>query len=306
VGSGRPSLWKANVLVGRNYESLYGNAFGTDNLPSKPGDWADAIQDKFLYNAQVMIRPKGESAGFFEQSVLWFILSGIPLGIFLGLRKRDPLAFGTSAAVLLLLIGCLALYPIWGYRAVRVLAILYPFVGMLWGSVVADLLKKFGRSVEVLSVGVLVVLGAWGTIHLIRAQADADRQARLDTAFLESIVGQDRRMVVSPFWISMDYINQHYPQNWAFVASNCESLRLLDERYGIGVLVVAESESDSPQADVPRLAADDASCGTPLKLSEQREYGGTDFWIYRRENATTPPKPKEGLNWAPNVSSTVP
>lgn len=284
VGSGRPSLWKANVLIGRNYEVLYGDAFATDKVPSAPADWANGIRDKFLYSLQVLVRPRGESAGFVEQSVLWFLLSGIPLGLILAFWKRDWFGFGVSAAVALLLLGCLGLYPVWGYRAVRVLLLLFPFVAMLWGSVFAWMLRNSRPVVELMPVILLVAVGGWGAIHLVRAQVQTDRDTRANAKFVESIVRRDRGTLVSPFWLSFGYLNEHYPQYWSFVPSNCETMRLLDERYPVGTMILPQPESANDGEDAPHLPPKNAGCGTALKFTEERELGGERFWVFRRSH----------------------
>lgn len=281
IGSGRPSLWKANVLIGRNYEVLYGDAFGTDKVPSTPADWVNGIRDKFLYDVQVLVRPKGESAGFVEQSVLWFILSGIPLGLVQGFWKRDAFAFGVAAAVALLLMGCLALYPVWGYRAVRILLLLFPFVAVVWGAVFGQLLKDSGPVVEAIPVVVLLALGGWGAVRLVRSQVQTEADTKANTKFIESVVRGDGGMVVSPFWLSLDYLNEHYPQYWSFVPSNCETMRLLDERYRIWTMILPEPDTGNDD-DTPRRPPRNANCGIPLKFAEEREFNGIRFWVFRR------------------------
>jgi len=277
LGAERPSLWKANILIGRNFEVVYGDAFATDRLPCQMMDWVVAIRHKFTANLHALVRPSGESAGFFEQSVLWFTLSGIPLGLVLWFRKRDYFALGVGVAVSVLLLALLCLYAVWGYRGVRVLLILQPFVGVLWGVVLERLTRPAGLLVHSVSVILLFVLGTWGATHVIRSEAEVEEQAKTNTEFLESIV-QDRELLASPFWLSLDYVNEHYPQKWAFVPSNCETLRLLDERYRIGTLLLLEPESGSSSS-----APLNEICGAGLKFAGEREFDGSRFRIYRRE-----------------------
>ena len=278
LGAGRPSLWKANILVDGNYEEVYGDAFATDHLPSQFRDWSNAIGNKASWNLHTLIRPEGESAGFFEQSVLWFIVSGIPLGLVGWFRKKDFFALGVSAAVLLLLTSILCLYSVWGYRGVRVLLILQPFVAILWGTVLARLASTAGTLLKTLPILLLFVFGAWGAFHILRSQAEVNQESKENTKFLESILQGDRQLLASPFWLSLDYANQHYPQKWSFVPSNCETMRLLDERYGIGTMLVPVPGSEEEPSSPPR----DLACGTELKFAGQKEFHGSRFWLYRR------------------------
>ena len=282
IGSGRPSLWKANILIGGNYEQVYGDAFATDHLPSQPQDWSNAIAKNSRWNLHTLFRPEGESAGFFEQSILWFVVSGIPLGLFRWSRKKDFFALGVSASVLLLLTAVVCLYSVWGYRGVRVLLILQPFVAISWGNVLARLARTAGTLAEALPVVLLFVFGTWGAIHILRSQAEVNQGTKENTRFLESILQGDQQLLASPFWLSLDYANQHYPQKWSFVPSNCETMRLLDERYRIGTMVVPIPDSEEEPSSPPQ----DLTCGTGLKFVGKREFQGSRFWLYRRAGGT--------------------
>ncbi len=274
VAAGRPSLWKANLLVGGNSEQVYGDAFATDNVSSRPANWVSAIRVTFAKNARSLLRPEGEST-VFEQSVVWFILSGIPLGLGLWLRRNDFFALGVGVAVAVLMAAVLGLYTVWGYRGMRVLLLLLPFVAILWGAVLERVLRA-GWARAACSI-VLFALGTWGAVHLLRSQTEIDTEAKANTAFVESVVGGNRGLLASPFWLSLDYINEHYPQKWSFVPSNCETARLLDERYRIGTVIVPVTHLDG-QRERPAPEY----CGTGLRLWGKRNYNGTEFAIYRR------------------------
>lgn len=283
LGAGRPSLWKANILIAGNYEEVYGDAFATDHLPSQPTDWANAIGKKCRWNLHTLVRPEGESSGFFEQSVLWFIVSGIPLGLVWWFQKKDSFALGVSAAVMLLLTAVICLYSVWGYRGMRMLLILQPFVAILWGTVLARLARTAGTLVTTLPVLLLFVFGTWGTIHILRSQVEVNQETKENSKFLESILQGDRQLLASPFWLSLDYANQHYPQKWSFVPSNCETMRLLEERYRIGTMLVPIPDSEEEPFSPPQ----DLTCGTGLKFAGQREFHGSRFWLYRRRAGGT-------------------
>jgi 4-amino-4-deoxy-L-arabinose transferase-like glycosyltransferase len=272
AGAGRPSMWKANILAQGGFEALYSNAFALKQVPDSGRDWVAAVGYKFHSNLYSLMR--GFAYGRLESAAMLFLLSGIPLGVWLWLRKRDAFALGVALAVGLLLIADLGVYTVWSFRGIRSLLLMEPFVAVLWGMTIGLWTRDRGPAVRNLLVSSCFVVGLGVTASICRTQRDAVAQAKEDTSFLESVIGDSKQLVVSPWVLSLDYVNEHYPQRWAFVPANCPTLQLLDLKEGIGTLIVPAQ---------PGLEAERGSCGTGLKFDGEKVWRGTRYWVFRRE-----------------------
>jgi hypothetical protein len=272
AGAGRPSMWKANILAQGRFEAIYTDAFAVKQLPDAGTDWMAAFGLKFFSNLYLFFR------GFFhfslESAFMLFLLSGIPLGLWLWRRKRDRFALGVALSVSLLFMADLCVYTVWYYRGIRTLLLIEPFVAVLWGITIGTVVQERGKVTRNMAVTMCFVAGVGVALFLLLAQRPAVTQAKEDTSFMESAVGNSKQLVVSPWWLSLDYVNEHYPQRWALVPANCPTMNLLDLKDTIGTLIVPAQPGIDPQM---------ASCGTPLRFSEEKTLRGTRYAIFRRE-----------------------
>jgi hypothetical protein len=282
AGAGRPSLWKANIIAQGRFAAIYSHAFALEPLPGSASAWTLALVHKFVSNLHSLVSLQGFAEGWLERTAMFFVLTGVPLGLWMWWRKRDGFALGVAAAaaVTLLLVADLCLYSVWLYRGIRSLLLMQPFVAVLWGIVIGRWTRNWGNGPRRLLVTVFSLLGVGAAIYVLQTEAPVDTRARQNSPFLESVVGDDQRMLVSPFRLSLDYVNQHYPQLWAFIPENCPTMQLLDARYGIDTLIMP-AQPGMPQ---PKL------CGTALEFAGQRVWEGTGYWLYRRQ-AAKPPSP---------------
>jgi hypothetical protein len=272
AGAGRPSMWKANVLARGSNEALYSDAFAVDGLPHSAQDWMRSIGAKFKTNVGALLLGREVANGWREGTAMLFLLSGIPLGLWLWARKRDAFALGVVTALSLLLAADLCLYIVWYYRGVRSLLLLQPLIAMLWGVVVDDWTRQRGWILRGLPVLLFFFVGVVAAGSVVLEEGQVDSQAKEDTAFLESVVAGDRRMLVSPYKLSLDYVNEHYPQRWAFPPANCSTMKLLDVRWRIGVLIMPAQ---------PGGVVERGLCGTGLELEGERVWRGTRYWVFR-------------------------
>ena len=287
AGAGRPSLWKANVLAHGRFDALYSDAFALQQVASSGPDWTAAVGLKFISNLYSLIAWRA-FAGPLEGASVLFLLSGIPLGVWMWRQKRDAFALGVALAVSLLLIADLCVYAVWNHRGIHALLLMEPFVAMLWGVKITLWTRDRGPVVHSLVVPMCFVVGVGMTVSIWRIQKDASLRAKEDTSFLESVIGDSQQMVVSPFWLSLDYVNEHYPQRWAFIPANCPTMQLLDAKEGIGTLIVPAQ---------PGPEAEHRSCGTGLKFDGERVWRGTRYWVFRKErNEAKPSCSSTGLD----------
>jgi len=272
IAAGRPTLWKANILAGGDPRVLYADAYAMEQLPTAPLDWVRALGRNLADNTRNLLWTTEDADGWAERSAIWFLLTGIPLGVFLGWREQDWFAWGVSAATLVLLVADLSCYDIWGYRGVRALLVMEPFVAMLWAKLLTRWLGDNPRK-QALLVAAVAVAGVLGATLVWRGQAEADADTLQDMRFMESVAPDVGRLLVSPFDVSLGYVNAHYPTRWAFPASDCRSLRLLNEREEIGTLILRVGEVEKEMLD---------GCGLPLRIAGDRPYRGTSYRILRR------------------------
>jgi hypothetical protein len=272
AGSGRPSMWRANILARGGFDALYTDAFAAERLPDSSRDWAVAMAQKFRGNLKKLFSLRGFSDRWLERTAMAFLLSGIPLGVWLWVRKRDAFGLGVAGAVSLLLLVTLCAYDLSYYRGIRSLLLLQPFVAVLWGIVVEPLTRARGKIVRSLPGLLCFFAGVTTAGYVLWQDVSVNAQTRENTAFLESIVGGDQRMVVSPYSLSLDYVNKHYPQPWAFVPENCPTMQLLDDRYSIGTLIFPVQ---------PGVGVERGFCGTKLAFDEEKVWRGTRYWVFR-------------------------
>ena len=279
AGRGRPSLWKANILVG-TFESRYSDAFALTQVPDAARDWAVAVEHEFHSNVHSLVPWRGYAGERLEGVSILFLLSGIPLGAWLWLQKRDAFALGVALALGLLLTADLCVYTVWHYHGIRSFLLMQPFIALLWGMTLATWTRERGWTARNLPVLLFFLMGVGMTVRTWRMQGDVILQAKEDTSFLNSVIGESKQMVVSPYWISLDYVNEHYPQLWAFVPANCPTMRLLDEKESIGTLIMPVE---------PGVKLDLSMCLTGLRLDGEKVWRGTRYRILRREKHEAKP-----------------
>ncbi|HWF02214.1 MAG TPA: hypothetical protein VHA06_00930, partial [Candidatus Angelobacter sp.] len=287
AGAGRPSLWKANILAQGRFEAVYSDAFALQQVPSSGPDWMAAVGHKFISNLYSLIALR-DFTGPMERLTVLFLLSGIPLGVWMWRQKRDAFALGVALAVSLLLIADLCVYAVWNHRGIHALLLMEPFVAMLWGVTITLWTRDRGPAVQSLLVPMCFVVGVGTTTSIWQIQKDNTLRAKEDTAFLESVIGDNRQMLVSPFWLSLDYVNEHYPQRWAFVPANCPTMQLLDAKEDIGTLIVPAQ---------PGPEAEQRSCRTGLKFDGEKVWRGTRYWIFRKERNEAKPSCSSTRLW---------
>jgi hypothetical protein len=143
---------------------------------------------------------------------------------------------------------------------------------MLWARVFVRWFRRdlWERAIPVVFIAIAGVLG---TVMIWRAQREVDAGTLQDLAFMESIAPENGKLLVSPFEISLGYVNAHYPMRWAYPPSDCRSLRLLDEREQVGTMVMQDGDDTTEMLE---------GCGLPLRRDANREYRGATYRILRR------------------------
>jgi hypothetical protein len=282
LSAGRPSLLQSNVFGG-SYDAVYSDAFALHNVHPHVGDWVVAVARKFRGNLHGLVVPHFWSP--LEQGSMLFLLAGVPLGLgwLPGHRKRDGLFVGVAAMVLVLLLFLLAVYTVWEFRGVRLLLIAEPFVAVLWSVQLHQLLqqRRAGQHAREFAVALVAVIGLSWVHQVFRTEPGINEQSARDTAFLESLGLDDRRLLVSPYRVSLDYVQKHYPLQWAFLPTNRATLRLLNERYPIGAVILPiGGHADWLPGDLQLQPSDVAQIG--LTGQGETSYRGITFAVFKR------------------------
>jgi hypothetical protein len=280
AGSGRPSLWGPNILCNGRFEAVYADAYAIQRIHPVAKDWVVAVGRKFFSNSHELVFPKSASSppSHLEYLSMICILSGIPLGFLLWWQERKAFMIGISAMVLLLLLLDLCFYSVWEIRGVKSLLICEPFVAVLWASLFEHLLarRSAGNWLSGLLVVGLFIIGTIGMRSVFRHESEINEQTARDTAFIESIVDDDQSLLVSPWRLSLDYVNKHHPVRWAFLPANCPTMQLLNSKEGIGTLITPEGAGIEVGA---------SPCGTGLRFDGEKVWRGTRYLVFRRAKA---------------------
>jgi dolichyl-phosphate-mannose-protein mannosyltransferase len=280
IASGRPSLWTASVFYRGQFEATYADAFATAGLHIGPIQWVIAIARMIRGNLHELLIPHfaigvPSLLDFFS---MLFVLSGIPIGLFLWRRERSGFALGVAAMVLLMLLMELGFYKIWGYYGTRVILICQPFVAVLIALLLDRYLKRIrtGRLIAVATVTIVAIIATGSTYQVFRNEARINAEAAADTSFLESLGHDTRGLLVSPYEVSLPYVQKHYPARWSFVPANLRTLKILDEKYSVTTLLLPLGNSAPGSLQISDV--------TSIGLSEEKviTYRGMAFRVFKR------------------------
>jgi len=278
AGTGRASLWAANVLGRAEFQAVYSDAFALEQIPHSPEDWLVAVAYNFWRNSYELLPHLSYllrhliSAGGLEGLALLSVLTGIPLGALRWRYNRDAFALGVALSTGLLFISVLCFYTVWSYRGIRSLLLIQPFVAILWGVMISACTRNRKAGLCILLAS--AILGVAVSASMWRQQRDAISAQRKDTSFLESVIEDRSELIVSPWEISLDYVNEHYPQHWSFIPANCPTMQLLDSRELIGTLILPVKPGVKPEWK---------ACGISLKFTGEEVWRGQTYWIFQRE-----------------------
>ena len=160
AGAGRPSLWRANILAHGRFDAVFSDAFALQQVPSSGPDWMAAVGRKFISNLVSLIAWPA-FAGPLEGVTVLFLLSGIPLGVWMWRQKRDAFALGVALAVSLLLITDLCVYAVWNHRGIHALLLMEPFVAILWGVTITLWTREIGGRLYTICSSQCVLSWVW-------------------------------------------------------------------------------------------------------------------------------------------------
>lgn len=189
-----------------------------------------------------------------EQVQLVLILISLAWGI--SRRRSDlfPLGAGLLGAAVFTLM--MLFHVSYGSVVFRHLLFTVPFSAIATASAAISVaapwaarLRARGRGGIVRLAGIAAVLLALGIGHVgvVAMAKDLTTETEpIATQLLERLDIDPDKLLVSPPWIALDYVQKHYPVRWCFVPANEESLRLVAAHYEIGTLIV-------PKASVGRV-----------------------------------------------------
>lgn len=283
AAGGRPSLWGANVFYRGSHEALYKDAFAVLRLHPTASDWIVGLMRMFRGNLHELLIPhfaSGVPTALDFLSML-FVLASIVVGLALWWRQRDRFALGVSALVALMILMEICFYKIWGYYGSRVMLMCAPFSAVVYVQYFDLMLKNKAKWALTVAAVLLAAVGLFVSCRTFQGEPAINAEAAENTRFLESINIDDQGLLASPYWISMDYVEKHYPVKWSHIPSNFETLRLLDQKYGVATLLLPVS---GPIPIPERLQPSEVTA-IGLQESGVATYQGIRYEIFRRTDA---------------------
>jgi hypothetical protein len=216
---------------------------------------------------------------------VYFIASGIPIAVWLWVCRRDILYLAPGVMLAVILSAILGLYDLWWFRGIRVLLVTQPLVAMLWAGFIRQLpVAEFGRRVIAgVAVAVMAVIGVGGMYSVFKTEFPINYGAAQEVAFLESLGHDGRGLLASPWYYSLDYFVQHFPDRWAFVPGSDEELMRLNKKYPISTLVLQKGVDGTTLTPA-------AIAGIGLTTQSEVTLRGTPFLVFKR---STPPASNE-------------
>lgn len=247
-GRGRSTMLQNEVLGASDTAVIADAAFASTQQPGAE-DWAAGIWKKMVRNTKQLCagRFSRPHPDLLEEFGLYFLVSGIPLALWLWLRTRDAVYFSVFLMCGGLLLAVLGLNQVWSLRGVRALLLTQPFVALLWSKVLRDRWENLprNRALAGLAAALWVGFGIVSVYRVFASESQLNRRSAKDTAFLESLQPDNLELLVSPFGMSLDFVLKHHPAKWAFIPANDATLRLLDHKYPIGTLVLRDANARS-------------------------------------------------------------
>lgn len=134
------------------------------------------------------------------------------------------------------------MYEFHNYQGLRLLLFIVPFsicviVHALFTSKL--LMKRTYAIVTFALICIVSIYSFWSSLHRFHNDfIEADVYDQECANFLDSLGVSNAKFFVAPFYISLDYVNRHYPIKWSFVPDNEETLRLLTDKYPIDLIII--------------------------------------------------------------------
>lgn len=283
LSGGRPPALRLLVFDG-SFNGLYADAFAGQAINPRPQDWIVALAARAWANGRHVIdgpRYGADVFAPFEVLCVALILTGIPVGLLWGLRRRDPLALGTAGLVGALLLVVVSVHErFWAGAGLRFLLPAVPLVAVVWALAAAALSRwlgtRFPAASAPLRAGVVAGLGLMGLFLARQAfmnESMYQQEAARNVAFLDGVGHDPRLTLVTPHQIGLDWAYERWPAKWAFVPANRQSLELLDRRYPVGTIVAPDNRAYLSTQDVVQAG---------FRLEEQRGFAGERYRIFKK------------------------
>lgn len=256
LASGRPSLRLANTY--RNNNAKYFDAVANRHLPAGLGEFAahlpKRVGDEARKLCQSLIHP---TEPLFRRIPILVLGSLIPLMGLGAILRRDALRLGCAVLILVLFALLATFQTTTGWSATRNLMFVCPLVVTV---VAGALARPWTR--RCWAAGVLtsaVVAGAalcvvWfarhaNTLLYAGGHTRGERLAHI----IETDVGHNPNTVLVAHHPDIaEYLLSRYPARWSFLPANLQTLKLLNDRYDIGTILLPPDRTW-----YTRLTADD-------------------------------------------------
>lgn len=202
-----------------------------------------------------------------------------------GIRQRKQAWFPVSCALCLLAMlgACLALHNGMIHCVLRILLFTVPFVIVQTARYFLDPAcqtrgtgKSYLQQHRAYLFSAYVVIAVITSIFAANYLRHFETQSAQYTSFIESVHPDKTRVLVAPVSMFIEYNYKHYPALTSMIPHNKQTLVLLNSRYPIGTIIIAEDQLNTVLArkDINEIG---------LSLFEQKSFQGQRYFIFKRQ-----------------------
>ena len=283
VSKGRPSLITLDIfLPDADAERIYRDSVAWDELKPTPREWRQTLARRFVENCKAMLRRYDRRKREATIPMTLPLLAAIPIGLAWGIWKRDPIALGASALLLVTLCFVCTFYSVYYDRPLRVSMFALPFVallaGRLWIVFFASLLSRLPERDRLWPQVIgAVCIAAWLMPISFKALKDMmsrDTEDERAAVRVEVLKHDDATVIAAPPQLGIPYLSLHPDATYSFVPANRKTLERLNGKYRVTTLIL------DPE-DTLDLTPDDI-LASGLRLCWRVQLDDRHYLIYRR------------------------
>lgn len=285
VSKGRPSLITLDIfLPDADAERIYRDSVAWDELKPTSHEWRQTLARRFVDNFKAILRRYDRRKREATIPMTLPLLATIPIGLAWGIWKRDPIALGASALILVTFCFVCAFYSVYYDRPLRVSMFALPLIsliaGRLWVAFFASLLRRLpeGDRIWPQIIGT-VCIAAWLMPISFKALKDMmsrDTEDERAAVRVEVLKHDDATVIAGPPQLGIPYLSLHPDAMYSFVPANRKTLERLNEKYRVTTLILDREENlDLTPADI---------LASGLRLCWRVQLDDRHYLIYRRPN----------------------
>ena len=283
ISKGRPSLITLDIFVpDLDAERIYRDSVAWDELKPTRQEWRHKLAERFVDNCKALLRRYDRRKREATIPMLLPLLAAIPRGFIFGAWKRDPIALGGAAMLLVTICFVCTFYSVYYDRPLRVSMFALPLVALMfarvWDTGFSLLIRWLPREDQLWpQVIIAVCVLAWFMPISFKAFKDlVSRDVEDERAAIrvETLNHDDSTVVAGPPQLGIPYLALHPDSTYSFVPANRRTLDRLNEKVRLTTLIL------DPEDTVDLTPEDILASG--LRLYRRAVLDDRHYLIYRR------------------------